>query len=136
LSAALGLLDGVEVVGEAGTIRGALCLDAGARASVALLDAGLWALGAPRAPDGRNVLVRRVPVIVMGMGDPAHFAGSFVAAGASGYWAKYEDLGVLGRLLRSVANPPRPLGDRPVSRSGTPEPRLDPLRRRAGSPLH
>ena len=62
LSASLGLLDGVEVVGEACAIRGALRLDAGVRVSVALLDGGLWGLDAPRAPEGRNLLVRRFPV--------------------------------------------------------------------------
>jgi DNA-binding NarL/FixJ family response regulator len=129
----LGLLDGVEVVGEAGEIVGALRRAAGVRVSVVLLDGGLWGLEAPRAPEGRDVLVRRFPVVVMGMGDPAHFAGPYMAAGASGYWAKYEDIAALGRLLRSVANPPRPRGDRAASRSGTPGHRLVLLHRRAGS---
>ena len=40
----------------------------------------------------------------MGMGDPALYAVAYVAAGASGYWAKDGDLTALVGLLRAAVD--------------------------------
>jgi hypothetical protein len=40
----------------------------------------------------------------MGMGDPALYAASYIAAGASGYWAKDGDLTALVGLLRAAVD--------------------------------
>jgi len=72
------------------------------RIAVALVDSRLAELQSPFALEALRALARRVPVVVMGMGDPALYAASYVAAGASGYWAKDGDLTALVGLLRAA----------------------------------
>jgi DNA-binding NarL/FixJ family response regulator len=67
---------------------------------VALVDCRLAEL--LLAVDALKALARRVPVVVMGTGDPALYAASYVAAGASGYWAKDGDLPAVVGLLRAA----------------------------------
>jgi len=69
---------------------------------VALVDSRLAGLQSPLGLDALRALARRVAVVVMGMGDPALYAAAYVAAGASGYWAKDGDLTALVGLLRDV----------------------------------
>jgi hypothetical protein len=42
------------------------------------------------------------------MGDPGLYGPVYVAAGASGYWPKYAEVGALAELLRGVAGRERP----------------------------
>lgn len=102
LRAALELEDGIRVAGEIGDMAGALRVAADARIRLAIVDSRLAGLQSPLALDGLRALARRVPVVVMGMGAPALYAAAYVAAGASGYWAKDGDLPVLVDLLRAA----------------------------------
>jgi DNA-binding NarL/FixJ family response regulator len=104
LRASLELEDGVRVAGEAGDMLAALRLAAVARMTLALVDSRLAGLQSPLVLDGLRALARRVAVVVMGMGDPALYAASYVAAGASGYWAKDGDLAALVGLLRDAVD--------------------------------
>jgi hypothetical protein len=58
--------------------------------------------------DSLATFARLVPVVVMGMGDPGLYGPVYVAAGASGYWPKYAEVGALAELLRGVAGRERP----------------------------
>jgi two-component system, NarL family, response regulator NreC len=102
LRAALQLEDGIRVAGEAGDMFTALRDAADSRIAVALVDSRLAGLQSPLALDALRALARRVRLVVMGMGDPALYAASYVAAGASGYWAKDGDLSALVALLRAA----------------------------------
>ncbi len=104
LRAALELEDGIRFAGEAGDMLAALRVAADARITVAIVDSRLAGLQVPLALDGLRALARRAPVVVMGMGDPALYAASYVAAGASGYWAKDGDLTALVGLLRAAVD--------------------------------
>jgi DNA-binding NarL/FixJ family response regulator len=108
LGAALGLEDGIRVAGEAGDVLAALRVAADAPITVALVDSGLVELQSPRALEALGALARHVGVVVMGMGDPAVYAASFVAAGASGYWVKDGELAALVGLLRAAGDRERP----------------------------
>ena len=108
LRAALGFEDGIRVAGEAGDMLAALRLAADAPNTVAIIDSRLAGLRSPLALDALTALERRVPVVVMGMGDPALYAAPYLKAGASGYWAKDGDLAALVGLLRTAADRQRP----------------------------
>jgi DNA-binding NarL/FixJ family response regulator len=94
----------MRVAGEAGDMLTALRLAAEARITLALVDSRLAGLQSPLALDGLRALARRVAVVIIGMGDPALYAASYVAAGASGYWAKDGDLTALMALLRDAVD--------------------------------
>jgi DNA-binding NarL/FixJ family response regulator len=100
----LQLEDGIRVAGEAGNMLTALRIAADARITLAIVDSRLAGLQSPLALDALRALARRVAVVVMGMGDPALYAASYVAAGASGYWAKDGDLTALVGLLRAAVD--------------------------------
>ena len=104
LCAALRLEDGIRVAGEASDMFAALRDVADARITLAIIDSGLAGLQSPLALDALRALARRVPVVVMGMGDPALYAAAYVEAGASGYWAKDGDLTALVGLLRAAVD--------------------------------
>ena len=102
LRAALELEDGMWVAGEAGDMAAAFRVAADGRIAVALVDSRLAGLQSPLALDALRALAHRVPVVLMGMGDPALYAASYVAAGASGYWPKDGELTALVGLLRAA----------------------------------
>jgi DNA-binding NarL/FixJ family response regulator len=104
LRAALELEDGIRVAGEAGDMLTALRDAADSRIAVAIVDSRLAGLQSPFTLDGLRALARRAPVVVMGTGDPALYAASYVEAGASGYWAKDGDLTALIGLLRDAVD--------------------------------
>jgi DNA-binding NarL/FixJ family response regulator len=108
LRAALALEDGIRVAGEAGDMLVALRVAADLPVTVAIVDSGLVGLQAPLALDALRALVRRVPVVVMGMGDAALYAAAYVAVGASGYWAKDGELAALVVVVWSVVDRERP----------------------------
>lgn len=104
LRAALELEDGIRVAGEAGDMLAALRLAGDAPITLAIVDSRLAGLQSPFALDALRALARRAAVVVMGTGDPALYAASYVAAGASGYWAKDGDLTALVALLRAAVD--------------------------------
>ena len=104
LRAALRLEDGIRVAGEAGDIVTALRLAENAGITLVILDSRLAGLQSPLHLEALRALVRRVPVVVMGTGDPALYAASYAEAGASGYWVKDGDLAALVDLLRAAAD--------------------------------
>jgi DNA-binding NarL/FixJ family response regulator len=104
LRAALEFEDGIRVAGEAGDMLAALRVAADAPITLAIVDSRLAGLQSPFALDALRALARRAPVVVMGTGDPALYAASYVAAGASGYWAKDGDLTALVALLRAAVD--------------------------------
>ena len=104
LRAALEFEDGIRVAGEAGDMLAALRVAADTRITLAIVDSRLAGLQVPLAFEALRALARRVPVVVMGMGDPALYADLYVAAGASGYWAKDGDLTALAGLLRDAVD--------------------------------
>jgi DNA-binding NarL/FixJ family response regulator len=108
LCGALELEDDIRVAGEVGDMFAGLRVAADAPTSVAIVDSRLAGLASPLALDALKALARRVPVVVMGMGDPALYAGPYVAAGASGYWAQDSELAALVGLLRAATDRERP----------------------------
>ena len=104
LRASLEFEDGIRVVGEAGDMFAALRLATDGRVTAALVDTRLARLQSPLDLDGLRALARRAPVVVMGMGDPAQYAASYLAAGASGYWTKDGDLATLVALLQTAVD--------------------------------
>ncbi len=104
LRAALEFEDGIRVAGEAGDMLAALRVAADERITMAIIDSRLAGLRAPLALDALRALARRLPVVVMGTGDPALYAAAYVAAGASGYWAKDGELTALVGLLRAAVD--------------------------------
>jgi DNA-binding NarL/FixJ family response regulator len=106
LRTALELEDGIRIVGEAGDMLAALRVVVGAQITVALVDSRLAEL--PLAVDVLRALARRVPLVIMGTGSPGLYAAPYVAAGASGYWAKDGDLSALASLLREAVAGVRP----------------------------
>jgi DNA-binding NarL/FixJ family response regulator len=115
LRAALELEDGVRVARAGGDMLTGVRLAADARVAVALVDSRLVEL--PLAVDELKTLARRVPLVVMGTGDPALYAAPYVTAGASGYWAKDGDLPALVGLLRAAVVGVRPSNCRASARS-------------------
>jgi DNA-binding NarL/FixJ family response regulator len=99
LRTALDASDGPSVVAEAPDLTTALRTLRHARVDVVLADARLAGLRSDSARDGLALLSSRVPVVVMGMGDPRVYTTPLQADGAIGYWPKDGDLAQLIELL-------------------------------------
>lgn len=99
----------VIVVGEAPDLASAISAVSSARVDVVLADSRLAGLAGESARAGLAQLTRRVPVIVMGMGDPRVYTAPLQAAGAAYYWPKHGDLEQLTKRLITAAkaHPPR-----------------------------
>jgi DNA-binding NarL/FixJ family response regulator len=108
LSTSLDREEGMRVAALAGDMRAALRAAAKPGVTMAIVAGGLVGLGSPLALEALRALARRVPVVVMGFGQPARYAPAYVAAGASGYWAKDGDVAGLLALLRTAAERRRP----------------------------
>lgn len=108
LVASLALEAGVHVAGETDDLRTALRMARDPSISVALVDGEVADLRSATRLDALATLARLAPVVVMGMGDPWLYRPVYLVAGASGYWPKYEEVGVLAELLRGVARRERP----------------------------
>lgn len=104
LIAALELEPGLRVTQRAGEMPVSRGLVGDAPVAVVLADECLANLGSPPAVEALSALARRVPVVVMGMGDPGLYTARYRDAGASGYWAKYDDVSVLVELLRTAVD--------------------------------
>jgi two-component system, NarL family, invasion response regulator UvrY len=94
----------VRVVGEAPDLASAISAVSSARVDVVLADSRLAEFASESARAGLAQLTRRVPVIVMGMGDPRDYAAPLQAAGAAGCWAKDGDLAQLTGLVVAAAH--------------------------------
>jgi DNA-binding NarL/FixJ family response regulator len=112
LRASLELEDDIRVAGEPDDMLAALRFAADPAITLALVDSRLAGLQSPLGLDALRALARRVAVVVMGTGDPALYEAPYVVAGASGYWAKDDDLDVLVGLLRAAADGRRPAAER------------------------
>jgi DNA-binding NarL/FixJ family response regulator len=112
LRASLELEDDIRVAGEPADMFAALRFAADPATTVALVDSRLAGLHSPLGLDALRALARRVAVVVMGTEDPALYHAPYVVAGASGYWAKDDDLDVLVGLLRAAADRRRPAAER------------------------
>lgn len=110
----------LTVVGDAPDLSSAISRLSGAQVDIVLADSRVAGLGGESARGGLAQLSRRVPVIVMGMGDPRVYTAPLKAAGATGYWPKDGDLAQLTELLSAA--PPRHL------RAATSTPRAKPSR--------
>jgi two-component system, NarL family, nitrate/nitrite response regulator NarL len=97
---------GISIAGEAGDMHAALRL-AENDISVAIVDSAVAPLASTAAQEALKALARRAPTVVTGMGDPSLYAAPYLAAGATGYWAKYDELATLVAMLRSAAAPRR-----------------------------
>ena len=93
----------VRVVGEAADLTSAISAVSSARVDVVLADSRLAGLASESARAGLAQLTRRVPVIVMGMGDPRDYTAPLQAAGATDYWAKDGNLEQLTERLITAA---------------------------------
>jgi len=93
----------VTVVGETPDLPSALNAISAAQVDIVLADSGVAGLRSESARAGLAQLSRRVPVIVMGMGDPRLYGPALHTAGAAGYWPKDGDLAQLTRLFVAVA---------------------------------
>jgi DNA-binding NarL/FixJ family response regulator len=102
LCSALALEGDIHVAGMAADIFAAMRIAGSRTCSVAIVDAKMVALGSP-AVGALMPLARRLPVIVMGMGQSDDYAEPYVAAGAIGYWEKSDDISALTALLRRAA---------------------------------
>jgi two-component system, NarL family, invasion response regulator UvrY len=94
----------VRVVVEAPDLATALSAVSKARVDVVLTDARVAGIASESARAGLAQLARRVPVIVMGMGDPRVYTAPLQAAGAADYWPKDGDLEQLTKRLVAAAN--------------------------------
>jgi DNA-binding NarL/FixJ family response regulator len=108
LGASLALESGIRVAGATDDLHTALRFLRETTISVALIDGRVADLRSATRLDGLATLARLVPVVVMGMGTPGLYRPVYLAAGASGYWPKYEEVGALAELLRGVARVERP----------------------------
>lgn len=102
LVAALEREDGIRVAGVARDVLAALRLAEESTNAVMIVDSGLAQLRSPAGLDALRALACRAPVLITGMGDPELYADPYLAAGASGYWAKYDDVAALVGLLRAA----------------------------------
>ena len=93
----------VRVVGEAPGLTGAIKAVSVSQVDIVLADSRVAGIGSESARAGLVQLSRRVPVIVMGMGDPRVYTAALQAAGAAGYWPKDGDLAQLTQLLSTSA---------------------------------
>lgn len=94
----------VSVVGEAPDLASAISALSSARVDVVLADFRLAGLGSASARAGLAQLTRRVPVIVMGMGEPHVYTAPLQVAGAANYWPKDGDLDQLTKRLMAAAD--------------------------------
>ena len=98
----------VTVVRDAPDLPSAIRAVSGAQVDIVLADSRVAGLGSEAARAGLAQLSLRVPVIVMGMGDPRVYTAPLQAAGAAGYWPKDGELAQLTALLSAAAHrPPR-----------------------------
>jgi DNA-binding NarL/FixJ family response regulator len=102
----------VKVVGEVPDLASAITAISSARVDVVLSDSRLAGLASESARAGLAQLARRVPVIVMGMGDPRAYTAPLQAAGATDYWPKDGDLEQLTKRLIAAADAHPPHRDR------------------------
>ncbi len=107
LCSALAPEQGIDVAGESADVLAAVRIAAKGACTVAIVAAGLVPLGSRNGVDALKPLARRLPVVVIGMGDPAAYTGPYVAAGALGYWSKSDDITTLTDLLQRAAGPQR-----------------------------
>jgi DNA-binding NarL/FixJ family response regulator len=91
-------------VGEVPDLPSALSAVSAAQVDIVLAASGVAGLGSESARAGLAQLSRRVPVIVMGMGDPRVYAAPLQAAGAAGYWPKDGELAQLTGLFVAAAH--------------------------------
>lgn len=125
----LALVSDVHVAARSGDMLSALRAASRVHADVAIVDDRAAALGAAASAELIGALARRVPVVVIGMGEPAAYTRPYLDAGASGYWCKTEDLGRLIAALRARRGPSRTARPRAVSRDGGgPAARARPIR--------
>lgn len=103
----------VQVVGEAPDVPSAITAISHVHIDIVLADSGIAGLRGESARAGLAELSRRVPVIVLGMGDPRAYTAPLRTAGAAGYWAKSGDLGELIELLGPAAAPTPPYRNSP-----------------------
>jgi DNA-binding NarL/FixJ family response regulator len=94
----------VTVVGEVPDLPSAISAVSAAQVDIVLAASGVAGLRSESARAGLAQLSRRVPVIVMGMGDPRFYAAPLRAAGAAGYWPKDGDLAQLTGLVVAAAH--------------------------------
>ena len=94
----------VRVVGESPDLASAIRAVSSARVDVVLADSRLAGLASESARAGLAQLTRRVPVIVMGMGDPRVYTTPLQTAGATDYWPKDGDLEQLTKRLTAAAD--------------------------------
>jgi DNA-binding NarL/FixJ family response regulator len=104
------LRDGLETVGdlpiagEATDLLAALRIARSARPSVAVVDSQVASLASQAETEALGALARRVPVVVVGMGEPELYGPAYAAAGASGYWAKFGQLDELIETVRAAGS--------------------------------
>ena len=104
LQIALDDAETVRVVGDAPDLTVAIKAVSVAQVDIVLADSRVARIGSESARAGLVQLSRRVPVIVMGMGDPRVYTAPLQAAGAAGYWPKDGDLAQLTQLLSTPAH--------------------------------
>jgi DNA-binding NarL/FixJ family response regulator len=94
---------------------------------VALADERVAGASPSAARTMLGVISERVPVVVMGMGEPDYYADAMTAAGAVGYWPKFGDVDVLVQTIRAagLVGASDAVGARPI--------RHAPARRRVGT---
>jgi DNA-binding NarL/FixJ family response regulator len=127
LVAALGAVEGVEVVARAGTIREAESLLCRGGVDVVLMDV--------RLPDGNGLELlertqgaRAAAVIVLSSFEATQYVAAAIRFGAQGFLVKTTPLDVVTDAVRRVAaggvafgraDPPGPRGSRPPPPAGT-----------------
>ena len=81
----------------------ALRLAGRVHADVVLVDDRVSALGSASCADAIGALARRLPVVVIGVGEAAAYTEPYRVAGACGYWCKTAGFEQLTLLLREAA---------------------------------
>jgi DNA-binding NarL/FixJ family response regulator len=93
----------LRVVAESADVLSALRDAARLHADVAIVDNRAAALGGGSAAKAIGALAKRLPVVVIGMGEPAAYSRLYLEAGASGYWCKTSDFHELTKIVRDAA---------------------------------
>ena len=86
---------------------------------VVVVDNGIAGISSPTARAALEVLAARLPAIVMGAGDRKSYESAEIAAGAAGYWPKFDDPDSLVKSIRAAAGR-RAYGDRRHSHLSSP----------------
>ena len=103
LAALLAVEPDIKVKGTGADLDAVAAAARQGRLDVAIVDNRIAGISSPSARAALDVLAASLPVIVMGAGDRNRYESAAIAAGAVGYWPKYDDPDSLVKDIRAAA---------------------------------